>query len=154
MRLFAFVLLASTCAFSQAQRAAIPKTPSWQVLARMSGMIFSGEVVQVNRSASSGTTHITFRVETAIRGVRRGEIVQIHEWSPLWNAGERYATGEHVLLFLYPRSKLGLTSPVRGKDGRFAVNSRGQVLFDDSLREVHGLPLKNLKAEIARSAGQ
>ena len=31
------------------------------------------------------------------------------------------------MLFLYPPSKLGLTSPVAGAFGRFAVDSKGQV---------------------------
>jgi hypothetical protein len=35
-----------------------------------------------------------------------------------------------VLLFLYPPSKLGLTSPVAGAMGRFALDSEGSVLID------------------------
>jgi len=45
----------------------------------------------------------------------------------LWTTGERYRVGEHVFLFLYPPSKLGLTSPVAGSMGRFAVDSRNMV---------------------------
>jgi hypothetical protein len=45
----------------------------------------------------------------------------------LWSDGERYRVGERVLLFLYSPSKLGLTSPVAGAMGRFAMDSRGMI---------------------------
>jgi hypothetical protein len=32
-------------------------------------------------------------------------------------------------VFLYPRSKLGLTSPVGGSQGRFALNSQGEIIL-------------------------
>jgi len=60
---------------------------------------------------------VTFRIDEAIRGVKKGQSIQISEWGGLWQAGERYQAGEHVLLFLYPQSKLGLTSPVAGSLG-------------------------------------
>src|SRR5215469_13463488 len=41
--------------------------------------------------------------------------------------GERYRTGERVFLFLYPASKLGLTSPVAGATGRWAVRRDDKV---------------------------
>jgi hypothetical protein len=53
----------------------------------------------------------------------------IHEWAGLWTSGERYRVGQHVLLFLYSPSKLGLTSPVAGGMGRFPMDSRGQIVM-------------------------
>ena len=47
-------------------------------------------------------------------------------------SGERYRSGEHLLLFFYSPSKLGLTSPVGGSLGRFAVDSAGNVIFDNA----------------------
>jgi len=73
---------------------------------------------------------ITFRVEQAIRGVRTGQMLVIREWAGLWESGERYRTGERVLLFLYSPSKLGLTSPVGGPLGRFAMDSNGRVILN------------------------
>jgi hypothetical protein len=32
-------------------------------------------------------------------------------------------------VFLYPRSKLGLTSPVGGWQGRFALDSQGELIL-------------------------
>lgn len=101
---------------------------------RRSGMIFSGavlSVVHVSAPASVGTTQITFKVESAVRGTRAGQLLRVREWQGLWNSGERYHVGERVLLFLYPSSKLGLTSPVGGALGRYAIDKSGRVLVND-----------------------
>jgi hypothetical protein len=95
-------------------------------------MIFSGTALRVEHLNPASpnavaSTRITFRVQTAIRGVRRGQIIQIREWDGLWNSGERYQPGERVLLFLYPPSRLGLTSPVGGRLGRFRVDDVGRI---------------------------
>lgn len=50
----------------------------------------------------------------------------------LWEAGERYRRGERVVLFLYPPSKLGLTSPVEGPSGHLVVDSGGQIVVPSS----------------------
>ncbi len=73
----------------------------------------------------------TFRVEHAARGARAGQTLEIREWAGLWESGERYRAGEQVLLLLYPRSKLGLTSPVGGALGHLKVNSLGEVTVQD-----------------------
>ena len=65
-----------------------------------------------------------------MRGTRAGEILSIREWAGLWNSGDRYRPGERFLLFLYSPSRLGLTSPVGGQSGRFAVDSGGSVILD------------------------
>jgi hypothetical protein len=107
----------------------------FEQLVRSSGIIFSGRVTSVGTAASpSGQSHastaITFRVEHAVLGAATGQILTIHEWVGLWGRGERYYVGEHVLLFLYAPSKLGLTSPVSGAMGRFAVDSRGMIVVN------------------------
>jgi hypothetical protein len=101
---------------------------------RSAGIIFSGRVTSVGTAATpSGQSHastaITFQVEHAILGSSPGETLTIHEWVGLWGRGERYRVGEHLLLFLYAPSKLGLTSPVSGATGRFAVDSRGRIVM-------------------------
>ena len=54
---------------------------------RDSGKVFAGTVIKVERTDPAPTstivTQTTFRVEEAIRGVRRGKIVKIHEWAGL-----------------------------------------------------------------------
>ena len=106
----------------------------YPVSLRDSGLIFSGTVIKVEHrnsdsSSSLATTSIRFRVDEAIRNVRRGQVIEVKEWGGLWQSGERYHPGERVLLFLYSPSKLGLTSPVGGSSGRFPVNGAGHVLL-------------------------
>ncbi|MGA8618051.1 MAG: hypothetical protein WB660_05965 [Candidatus Sulfotelmatobacter sp.] len=64
-----------------------------------------------------------------MRGASIGEKLTIHEWAGLWTRGERYRVGERVLLFLYSPSRLGLTSPVAGAIGRFAIDSEGKIVL-------------------------
>jgi hypothetical protein len=103
-------------------------------LIRSAGIIFSGRVTFIGHAASPSrpdpaSTTVTFQVENAIRGASPGQDLTIHEWAGLWTSGERYRVGERVLLFLYFPSKLGLTSPVAGLMGKFAMNSQGQVVM-------------------------
>ena len=101
---------------------------------RDAARIFSGTVLKVEHrnsdsSSAIASTSIRFRVDQAIRNVRHGQIVEVKEWGGLWQSGEHYHPGERVLLFLYPPSKLGLTSPVGHRSGSFPVNSAGNVLL-------------------------
>ena len=98
------------------------------------GMIFSGRVLSITpcRSAASTdpqTIRITFQVEDAIRGTRTGDQLTISEWAGLWTAGERYRVGDRAMLFLYPPSRLELTSPVGGAPGRIAIDRSGHMLL-------------------------
>jgi len=112
-------------------------------LTRSAGYIFAGTVQSVDRVAPKGngvtTVQISFHVDQAMLGVRAGQTLAIREWAGLWELGERYRSGERVLLFLYPPSKLGLTSPVRGPSGRFRIGPNGQVVVDP--RRI-GIPIR------------
>lgn len=150
MRLFVPVLLvAATCVAetppplpSPEPHPVLPPIVLRRVLAN-SGQIFSGTVLKVehpagNSSTALATTSIQFRVDEAIRGVQKGQIVQIKEWAGLWESGERYHDGQRVLLFLYPPSKFGLTSPVGRSSGRFPIDTGGHVF----IRPAAGIPRK------------
>ena len=118
--------------------------PIRQALLRNSGYIFSGTVKAVERVApqredSVAVMRITFRVEEPLRGVRKGQLLVIREWAGLWQSGERYRLGERVMLFLYPPSKLGLTSPVGGGAGRFRVDPQGNVIVPPRKADRPGL---------------
>jgi hypothetical protein len=107
---------------------------AFQQLVRAAGIVFSGRVTSVGSTKPSAgpdraATAITFKVEHAIRGTFSNQILTIHEWAGLWNRGERYHTGEHVFLFLYSPSKLGLSSPVAGALGRFPMDSEGNIIL-------------------------
>ena len=123
---------------AEAQRPPLDASPSLapalRQLIQQSGLIFTGTVLKVEhlaaaRSGELPTVRLTFRVEQAVRGVRAGQILEIREWAGLWDSGERYRAGERVLLLLYARSKLGLTSPVGGALGRFDVNSQEEIIL-------------------------
>jgi len=110
--------------------------PNLRALTRNSGYIFDGTVLAVERVAPNDESmvpavQITFRVEQAMRGTRNGQILTIREWAGLWNSGDRYQPGERLLLFLYSPGKLGLTSPVGGPWGRFAVDSGGNIVSEN-----------------------
>ncbi len=112
-----------------------PNAPSvFQQLVRSAGIIFSGRVTFVgNAIPASGqypaSSTVTFRVDQAVRGVSTGQSLTIREWAGLRSSGERYYVGERVFLFLYSPGKLGLTSPVAGGMGRFAMTSQGNVIM-------------------------
>lgn len=112
----------------------LPRRSPLSQIARPAGAIFSGKVIAVGQSDAAGvntaSTSITFQVEQAIRGVSLGQNVTIHEWAGLWARGERYRVGERVMLFLFPPSRLGLTSPVGGAWGRFEVDPRGRIVLN------------------------
>jgi hypothetical protein len=108
------------------------------------GYIFAGTVASIDRPAPNkdgvATVQINFHVNQGMRGVRTGETLTIREWAGLWASGERYRIGERVLLFLYPPSKLGLTSPVQGQMGRFGIGSDGRVGVDPRRTGCCALP--------------
>jgi hypothetical protein len=111
-----------------------PRTVGFPLIARAAGTIFSGTVIAVarrpaNHRQSLETVVITFHIENAIRGATPGQDLTISQWIGLWSGGQRYRVGERVLLFLYPPSKLGLTSSVGGDMGRFSVDLWGRVLL-------------------------
>jgi hypothetical protein len=103
-------------------------------LTRAAGSIFSGTVTSIARSPASNagtieTVSVTFHVENAIRGATPGADFTLRQWIGLWLAGQRYQVGERVLLFLYPLSKLGLTSCVAAPIGRFRIDASGRIFL-------------------------
>lgn len=114
--------------------ARLPTPVSFPGIARAAGKIFSGTVKSIERKPATHTSivetvQVTFHIENAIRGATPGQDLTISQWIGLWTSGQRYHVGERVLLFLYPPSKLGLTSSVAGPLGRFNVDSWGRVLL-------------------------
>jgi hypothetical protein len=147
----------------------LPSGPiNFHVLARAAGAIFSGTVTAIARHpAAHGqtveTVAISFHIENAIRGATAGEDLTISQWIGLWSAGQRYRVGERVLLFLYPPSKLGLTSCVAGAMGRFTIDPRGRVLLsaqhlsafrtDPVLGGKSRIPFNDFAMAVQRSSG-
>jgi hypothetical protein len=106
--------------------------PHWQQLSRDSGMIFSGTVLVIQTPDTGDqqpipTVEITFRVDRAIAGVRPREVLIIREWAGVW-LQHPLRNGQRVLLLLYPRSRLGLTSPVGGALGQIELSGENTVM--------------------------
>ena len=133
-----------------------PGTFGLPQFAGAAGTIFSGTVTRIERHAATSAqpveiVSISFHVERAIRGATAGEEITISQWIGLWSAGQRYRVGERVLLFLYPRSKLGLTSCVGRRDGAFHCRLVGPRLALGTTS--FGFPYRSRAwREVARSA--
>ena len=115
--------------------------PQWKQLARRAGMIFTGtalstgsRLAQIATQPGGASKHgvggnsleLRFRVDRAIAGVESGQILTIREWVGASYRQPALRSGDRVLLFLYPPSRLGLTSPVGGAQGQIRLDSTGQ----------------------------
>jgi len=119
--------------FSTLACAGSPAPLSLTQLSRKAGFIFSGRVIRVERPAlASGKAtvmQVTLRVERALRGTHPGETFTLREWMGAWDSGPQFRVGQRVLLFLYPRSKAGLTSVVGGRLGQFDLDTQGNIVL-------------------------
>jgi hypothetical protein len=126
---------------------------------RAAGTIFSGTVTSIARHpATRGqaveTVAITFHIENAIRGATSGEDLTVFamDWPVV--GGQRYRLGERVLLFLYPPSKLGLTSCVAGSVGRFTIDAQGRIVLSaQHLSAFRSSPILRGKSRLRLSDG-
>jgi hypothetical protein len=105
--------------------------PQWKQLSRRAGMIFAGTVLTAAAQTAATdravpAVQLSFRVDRAIAGVERGQILTIHEWAGAWSMHRPIRSGQHILIFLYPPSRLGFTSPVGGSLGQVALDPSGK----------------------------
>jgi hypothetical protein len=143
--------------------------PTFPQLARTAGTIFAGTVTRIEPGPAAGgsavpTVAVTFHVERPLRGSLPGGSLTILEWLGLWSSGQRYAVGEHVVLFLYPPSKLGLTSAVGGTLGQFHLDSADGILpseqqlaafqADPLFRGRSRITLADFSQELRRAIGE
>jgi hypothetical protein len=115
--------------------------PQWKLLARRAGTIFAGTVLATGAqtvTATAATQHaipgaipaiqMRFHVDEAIAGVEAGQVITVHEWAGVSSRHRPLRPGERILIFLYPPSRLGLTSPVGGQSGLISLDSIGRKL--------------------------
>ena len=151
------VVLACSSSFAAAQQsdqviAERVLGPQWKQLSRRAGIIFAGTVlIAANQNVATQpavTDHaapggvpatvpatvpaieLSFRVDQAIAGVEPGQVLTIHEWAGAWSMHRPMSKGQHILIFLYPLSRLGLTSPVGGSRGQIALDPSGKNVSD------------------------
>jgi len=138
--------------------------PQWKRVSRRAGMIFAGTVLTAaapiaadDRTVPGATAavQLRFRVDEAIAGVERGQVVTIHEWAGAWSRHRPMRSGEHILIFLYPPSRLGLTSPVGGALGQVALDASGKNVAKRRPAAVVGLGpgLRNESSQQPRLPG-
>ena len=120
--------------------AAGPAPLSLSQLTRKAGFIFAGRVLRVERPAPQPdralVVRITLRVDQALRGVRRGQTFTLTQWAGAWDNGPQYRPGQRLLLFLYPRSRTGLTSVVGGRLGQFDLDASGNIVLRDDQERI------------------
>jgi hypothetical protein len=131
----AFVCLASFGAaqFPDQLAAARVLGPRWKQVSRSAGMIFSGTVLGVETQPAGKDRPLTliltkFRVDRAIAGVQPGQVLTVREWAGAWPLHRAMRGGQRLLIFLYPPSRLGLTSPVGGPLGQVVLDSSGEIV--------------------------
>src|ERR1700686_3444527 len=127
----AIVCLSSFAAAQQTDQLIAERVlgPQWKQLSRRAGMIFAGTVLAAAAQtvttqttatdravpaavpAATPAVQLTFRVDQAIAGVEQGQILTIHEWAGAWSMHRPMLSGQHIVIFLYPLSHLGFTSP-------------------------------------------
>lgn len=88
--------------------------------------------VSATVSASVPAIELRFRVDWPIAGVEPGQVLTIHEWTGAFSRQRPLRRGDRVLLFLYPPSRLGLTSPVGGPLGQVGLDPSGQHVAEQA----------------------
>jgi hypothetical protein len=153
------LLFSQRVILAQSQHLSLP-----QMIAA-SGFIFSGKVIKVRseRDPASGfiVTNYTVTVEDAVRGVGKDHFT-FKQYGGSYNglnvfvADMSYFTeGEEVMVFLYPVSVLGLTSPIGVNEGKLIIQrdpASGKKFVSGNLLHVKMLaphvdtPAASLKA--------
>ena len=75
----------------------------------------------------------TFKITEAIKGLQGKEEVTFKQWKPTARSAG-YEEGKKYVLFLYPDSERGLTSPVGFLQGQFEVERKGFIRRSEVVR--------------------
>jgi len=123
------ILLMSASSVAYAQRAG---TMNLERIVREAGMIFAGKVIDVETGTRDPemnllVTQYTFHVYDRHYGVEQ-DTITIKQYGgeadgkSFYPKGvPRFKKGEHVLVFFYPPSKIGMTSPVGMDHGKSSI---------------------------------
>ena len=93
-----------------------------------SDRIFSGKCLKAEEIQDENNLPViryTFTVKENIKGVKDDEIT-FKQWQPTARDGG-YEVGKKYILFLFPNSEKGLTSPVGFSQGKFLVETTGII---------------------------
>ena len=103
-----------------------------------SNRIFTGTCTNVEEIEDDPESKLpvfkyTFKINDAIKGLQGKEEITFKQWKPTAkDAG--YEVGNKYILFLYPDSERGLTSPVGFLQGQFEVERKGLIRKKEVVR--------------------
>ena len=88
------------------------------------GICTGAEEIEDDPESKLSVVQYTFKITEAIKGLQEKEEITFKQWKPTTD-GASYEIGEKYILFLYPNSERGLTSPVGFLQGQFEVEKKG-----------------------------
>lgn len=100
-------------------------------ITKAAGKIFTGvctdiEEIENDSEANLPVIKYKFKITENIKGVREKEEIAFKQWQPTVK-GTGYEMGKKYILFLYPESDRGLTSPVGLSQGLFKIEKKGFI---------------------------
>jgi hypothetical protein len=114
------------CTWHSEASGATVKAMNLEEICKMAGTIFSGvctQVATVHEPAIQGDVLVyTFEADRILKG-RQSEsvVIRMHRRLAVYARAPKFEVGEKVVLFLYPASDLGFTSPVGFGQGKFYI---------------------------------
>jgi hypothetical protein len=155
--LLILIFVYSATAIAQTRTAILVRTAPVDLgaITQRASTIFAGTILKIEpvlvaASNDLASVQITCEVEHGIRGTRDGQILSFREWAGLWTTGPRYRIGQRLMLFLYAPSALGLTSPVGGRLGQFAVDRDGRVVLSPGQQQSIRVSPRPIRIDIHR----
>ena len=103
-----------------------------------SDRIFAGictnvEEIEEDSESKLPVFKYTFNITEPIKGLQGKEEITFKQWKPTAN-GASYEAGKKYILFLYPNSERGLTSPVGFLQGQFEIQKKGFIRRSEVVR--------------------
>ena len=100
-----------------------------QEITQSAGKVFTGVCTKIEEIENDPLSNLevvkfTFRVAEPIKGLNNETEITFKQWRPTVSESS-YKVGEKYVIFLYPESKLGLTSTVGHLQGKFLVEKKG-----------------------------
>lgn len=102
------------------------------------GRIFVGNCTNIEEIENDSESKLpvikyTFKITEGIKGVDNKEEIAFKQWQPTVR-GASYEIGKKYILFLYPNSDRGLTSPVGFLQGQFEIEKKGLIRRKEVVR--------------------
>ena len=96
-------------------------------MAAHASVIFTGQVVAIDRQDTAGFVDIRFRILESVRNAPTSGTYTLREWAGLWSAHpDRYRVGQRRLMLLTARGPVGFSAPVAGSNGAIPLIATAQ----------------------------